>query len=62
MAEETKTKGTYANYAQTNQEFIRYCNLAKIPPTARQVSKFFLKRGLAYRMMLKEKEKASANV
>lgn len=38
---------TNSTFAKTNHNFVIACEIAKIPPTARQASKFRRKTGLA---------------
>ena len=42
---------TNADFATTNKQFIKACEVARIPPTKRQASKFRSRRGLAYQKL-----------
>ena len=43
-------KETYKRFSVTNKLFIKACELAGIPSTRRQASKWHMERGLAYNM------------
>ncbi len=42
---------TNAGFAITNKQFVKACEVARIPPTKRQASKFRSRRGLAYQKL-----------
>jgi hypothetical protein len=50
-------KLTNASFAATDTEFKECCELAGVPATSRQASKWFRKEGLAYKVGRPERER-----
>ena len=46
--EQTGNRMNHKEFARTNKYFQDCCEVAKVPPTKRQASKFRTKRGTAY--------------